>query len=183
MIYEKSDKLNNKRKVDEAFENYLDDVFLNNLSGSSVKLPKKDENNLIKENDNISLLLELFYEELKKTPQKIYESEEHFKEFTEFYMDNDFYSNFLNNIEKGDYIQIYNQSEKIWCEVIRTPKNFYKEIDENNINNINNKKLLVRIDNVISNKEYSFNTIIFIKLTHVLDYCKKNELIYKFLRY
>lgn len=98
----------------------------------------------------------------------------------EFYMDNDFYTNFLNNIEKGDYIQIYNHCEKIWCEVIRTPKNFYKEIDENNINN---KKLLVRIDNVISNKEYSFNTIIFIKLSHLLDYCKKNELIYKFLRY
>ncbi len=133
----------------------------------------EDDNNI--EHDNIFRLLNIVYNELKSSPSKMFFNPE---EWQKFYMDSNFYENIINNIEKGDFIIINNLEQNIWCEVINTHKN-YKE-NQNSL--IENKKLLVRIDNVISNKEYSFNTFVEIKIINIFDFCKKDELFYRYCK-
>lgn len=67
MIYEKLDKLDNKRKVNEAFENYINEDNL--IKEDDVSLTYLYEQSNSKD-DNINLLLELFYEELKRLLKK-----------------------------------------------------------------------------------------------------------------
>ncbi len=128
-----------------------------------------------KEN-NIDIILSLYHEEIKKTPETSYFN---LNEWNEFYMDSEFYENIKDNIEIGDYIQINNGFQNIWCEVKRS----YKNIKENQDKELVDKILILRIDNIITNQNYSYNTIINIKFIHILNFCKKDELLSKFIQY
>ncbi len=143
------------------------------LNNMKRKLNSDNVKNI--EDDNLSILLNLYYQELKKTPSKIYYNS---NEWINFYMDNDYYNNIINNIEVGDMVVIKNLEESIWCEVIRTHKNY----KENEDLLIENKKLLVRIDNIVNNNHYSFNTYVEIKITNIIDFCKKDELFYRYCK-
>ncbi len=124
---------------------------------------------------NFDNFLNILHDNLKKTPQNLYQN---VNEWQSFYLDLDFYEDIKEQIQVGDFIKIFNGKEYIWCEVKKTDKFFQSNTSKNLIDKI----LLVRIDNILpDNYQYNYNTNIYIKYNNIIEYKKKDELLSLFI--